>query len=205
MEDTSRGTLNSGFELGVHFRRLEKEFAPWIFTVKTTEQRIALSEQFLLKNIHERRNGLFTQVMREIFERRGACAAGDISKELYISRRQLERFFAEYLGLSPKKMAALVRYQYLWHDILAERDFNATDKALEYSYADQSHLLKDFKRFHTMSSGQAREFAFIIVNTLKNKYFYGMLRKMLHFYNTIRQKHIKTNIKMWRRFETARI
>ena len=169
LEDTLRGTINSGYELGAHFRRMERELAPWVFAAETTEQRIALSERFLLKNIHERHNGLFTQAMGEIFERRGACATGEISKELHISRRQLERVFAEYSGLSPKKMAALVRYQYLWRDILTERDFNAADKALEYGYADQSHLLKDFKRFHTMSPKQAREFAFTNVNTFKNK------------------------------------
>lgn len=169
LEDTLRGTLNGGFELGVHFRRLEKELAPWIFTVETTEQRIALSEQFLLKNIHERRNGHFTQAMGEIFERRGACAAGDISKELHISSRQLERVFAEYSGLSPKKMAALVRYQYLWRDILTMHDFNAADKAPEYGYTDQSHLLKDFRRFHTMPPKQAKEFAFSNIITFKNK------------------------------------
>ncbi len=43
-------------------------------------------------------------------------------------------------------------------------DFNAADKALEYGYADQLHLLKDYKRFHTMSPKQAREFAFILVS-----------------------------------------
>lgn len=169
LEDASKGTLNSSFELGENFRRMERELAPWVFDVETTEQRIALSERFLLKNIHERHNGLFTQAMGEIFERRGACAAGEISKELHISRRQLERVFAEYSGLSPKKLAALVRYQYLWRDILTGHDFNAADKVLEYGYADQSHLLKDFKRFHTMSPKQAREFAFMNINTFKNK------------------------------------
>lgn len=156
-EDTLRGTLNGNFELGEHFRRLQKEIAPRIFAVETTEQRIALSELFLLKNLHERHNGLFMQAMGEMIERRGTCAAGEISKELHISRRQLERVFAEYSGLSPKKMAALVRYQCLWRDILLERDFSAAEKALEYGYVDQSHLLNDFRRFHTMSPKQARK------------------------------------------------
>lgn len=156
-EDTLRGTLNGDFELGVHFRRLEREFAPQIFAAETTEQRIALSELFLLKNLHERHNGLFTQAMGEIIERRGTCAAGEISKELHISSRQLERVFAEYSGLSSKKMAALVRYQCLWRDILLERDFSASEKALEYGYVDQSHMLNDFRRFHTMSPKQARK------------------------------------------------
>lgn len=155
-EDTLRGTLNGAFVLGAHFRRLERELAPRIFAAGTTERRIALSERFLVNNIRERRCGIFTQAMGEMIERRGACPAGEISRELHISARQLERVFAEYSGLSPKKMAELVRYQCLWRDILFGRDFNAAEKALEYGYVDQSHLLRDFRRFHTMSPAAAK-------------------------------------------------
>ncbi len=155
-EDTLRGTLNGAFELGAHFRRFERELASRIFAAETTEQRIALSERFLVNNIRDRRCGLFTQALGEIIEWQGACSAGRISKELHISARQLERVFAEYSGLSPKKMAELVRYQCLWRDILFGRDFNAAEKALEYGYVDQSHLLRDFRRFHTMSPAAAK-------------------------------------------------
>lgn len=167
-EDTLRGTLNGDFELGEHFRRFEREIAPWIFAAETSGQRIALSERFLLNNLHERHSGHFTQAMGEIMERRGACAAGEISKELHISGRQLERVFAEYSGLSPKKMAALVRYQCLWHDILLGRGFSAAEKALEYGYTDQSHMLNDFRKYHTMSPKQARQNALgILIETDK--------------------------------------
>lgn len=168
-EDTLRGTLNGSFELGAHFRRLERELAPRIFAAATTAQRIALSELFLVNNIHERRCGLFAQALGEIIERRGACSAGGISKELHISARQLERVFAEYSGLSPKKTAELVRYQCLWRDILFGREFNTAEKALEYGYVDQAHLLRDFRRFHTMPPAAARrnalEVFFGAVNT----------------------------------------
>lgn len=159
-EDTLRGTLNGCFELGAHFLRMERELAPRIFAAETPQQRIELSERFLLDNLHERKNKLFIQAAGEMILRRGACTSEEISKELYISRRQLERIFAEYSGLSPKKTAALVRYQCLWNDILARRDFSTAEKASEYGYADQSHLLKDFGRFHTMPPKQAIKYAF---------------------------------------------
>lgn len=167
-DDTLRGTLNGNFELGRHFRRFEREIAPRIFAAEAPEQRIELAERFLLSDLHERRSGLFTQALGEIMERRGACGVIDISKELHVSSRQLERVFAEYSGLTPKKMAVLVRYQYLWRDILLGRRFSAAEKALEYGYTDQSHLLNDFRKFHTMSPKQARENALGVIGGIND-------------------------------------
>lgn len=158
-EDSLHGTINGGFELGGHFRKLEKELAPQLAYATSTEQRIALSEKFLVNNLKERQCGLFTEALGEIITMRGVCTLGDIAKKLHVSSRQLERVFSEYSGLSPKKASMLIRYQCLWRDILSERDFNAADKASEYGYTDQSHLLKDFRRFHMVYPKQAKEIA----------------------------------------------
>lgn len=169
-EDSLCKTLNGCFELGSHFRKLEKELAPKIADAKTTKQRIDLSEEFLINNLHQRRCGLFSEALGEIMILKGVCTAENISKDLHISKRQLERIFLEYSGLSPKKTAMLIRYQYLWQDILSDRYFNAADKASEYGYSDQSHLLNDFRRFHTVSPKHAREIALKNVAFLQDSY-----------------------------------
>lgn len=158
-EDSLYKTLNGGFELGGHFRKLEKELAPKLAYAITVKQLIALSEEFLVNNLRERNCGLFLNALGEIMNLHGACTAGDISKNLHIGNRQLERVFSEYSGLTPKKAAMLIRYQYLWRDILFGQCFNGADKAVEYGYSDQSHLLKDFRNFHTVYPKQAREIA----------------------------------------------
>lgn len=158
-EDSLHKTLNGGFLLGEHFRRLEKDLASKITYAKTTEQRIALSEKYLINNLNERNCGLFLNAIGEILNHKGACTAADISKKLHVSNRQLERVFSEYSGLTPKKAAMLIRYQYLWRDILSGQCFSGTEKAAEYGYSDQSHLLKDFRKFHTVYPKQAREIA----------------------------------------------
>lgn len=40
----------------------------------------------------------------------------DLKQETLIGERQLERLFSEYVGVSPKSLASMVRYQYLWSD-----------------------------------------------------------------------------------------
>lgn len=158
-EDSLRTTLNGRFELEEHFSELKKELTPKLTCAKSTEQKIALSEDFLINNLRQRHCGLYTEALGKIAALRGVCTAERLSKELHVSNRQLERVFLEYSGLSPKKTAILIRYQNLWHDILSEGDFNAADKALEYGYNDQSHLLNDFRRFHTVTPKRAREIA----------------------------------------------
>lgn len=158
-EDSLCGTLNGCFELGQHFGRLEKELAPKLTCAKTTEQRIALSEKFLINNIHERNCGVFLSAVGEIITLRGACTTESVSKKLHISSRQLERVFSEYSGLTPKKASMLIRYQCLWRDILSGQRFNGAEKAAEYGYSDQSHLLKAFRKFHTVYPNIAREIA----------------------------------------------
>lgn len=156
-EDSLRGTLNGGFEIGEHFHRIERELLPQIIEAGTTAQRIALSERFFLRHLRERHNRLYDEAVGELMKTRGVCTVGELSKELHISVRQLERTFLEYSGLSPKKTAALIRYQCIWQEILFGRTFNMADKVLEYGYTDQSHLLNDFRRFHTMYPEQARK------------------------------------------------
>lgn len=40
----------------------------------------------------------------------------DLKQGTLIGERQLERLFSEYVGVSPKSLASMVRYQYLWSD-----------------------------------------------------------------------------------------
>lgn len=138
---------------------MDKELAPKLAYAKTVKQRIALSEEFLINNLHKRNCGLFLDALGEIMTLHGVCTAGDVSKKLHVGNRRLERVFSEYSGLTPKKAAMLIRYQYLWRDILFGQRFNGADKAAEYGYSDQSHLLKDFRNFHTVYPKQAKEIA----------------------------------------------
>lgn len=63
----------------------------------------------------------------------------------------MERLFHEYIGMTPKKLSNLVRYQCLWRDIVSQSHFNILDAVYKYGYTDSSHLKREFKRYHSMS------------------------------------------------------
>ena len=77
----------------------------------------------------------------------------------FIRPQLLERLFHEYVGITPKKLSNLIRYQFLWRDILCKLDFDVLSAVHKYGYTDQSHLLREFKRYHSMDIHEARTIA----------------------------------------------
>lgn len=73
-----------------------------------------------------------------------------LAKDSFVSSRHLERIFNEYIGVTPKKLSNLVRYQFLWDNVLRDRDVNISDIAYKYGYTDQAHLMREFRRYHAM-------------------------------------------------------
>lgn len=124
------------------------------------EDRIAAAEQYLWKSIRlKRSNHTVMEAMAEILQRKGNLKIDRLAKDIHTSNRQLERMFKENIGISPKKLSSLVRYQYLWKDVLFQKEFHVLNAVHELGYADQAHLLNDFRRFHTMSVGDAKKYA----------------------------------------------
>lgn len=159
-EESMKDVRNTFFEAGYHFSKLRKEIEPLLFDVVNMEDRIAAAEQYLWKSLHLKRNNhTVMEAMAEILQRKGKLKIDQLAKDIHTSNRQLERMFKENIGISPKKLSSLVRYQYLWKDVLFQKEFNVLNAVHELGYADQAHLLNDFRRFHTMSVRDAKKYA----------------------------------------------
>ncbi len=159
-EESMKDVKNGFFNVDYHFSRLRKELYPLLFDIINIEDRIAITERFLLQNIRpEKSSPVVMEVVYEILRRKGNIRIEQLSRDIHISGRHLERIFRENIGVSPKKFSSLIRYQYLWHDMLFRKDFNVLDAVYELGYTDQAHLVNDFRQFHTMSPQEAKGFA----------------------------------------------
>jgi len=68
-----------------------------------------------------------------------------ITQDLGLSRRHLERLFKEQVGISPKRYQSILRFGKVIESI---RDAeNLAELAFELNYADQSHFIKEFKKY----------------------------------------------------------
>jgi len=77
----------------------------------------------------------------------GELPLGAVASRVAIGERQLERLFDERVGLGPKAFARVVRLQRALRGIDAERGSVASwaRLALDHGYADQAHLIRDFR------------------------------------------------------------
>lgn|SRR5690606_14991477 len=112
----------------------------------TDQQRIQIVEQFLLSQLQDlRQDNLVTEAVKLIYNSQGAIRIRELSKRLFISQSPLEKRFRKSVGTTPKKFAAIVRFNALIRDL--NKTQSLTELGYDYHFFDQAHFSKDFKKF----------------------------------------------------------
>lgn len=75
----------------------------------------------------------------------GRLRVDDLAAELGLHARSLERLFLAELGIPPKRLARLVRLRQVLGALRSGAHRTLADVAHACGYADQPHLIKDFK------------------------------------------------------------
>ncbi len=159
-DDSMTGVKNNVFDARQYYIKIKSAIEPFLFDKTTLRERIEIAEKILLNQLNTKRiNHHIETAVSCILSNKGNIKTTSLADEIYISSRQLERIFNEYIGVSPKQLTSLVRYQNLWNDILFNQHFNVVDAVHFYGYTDQSHLLHDFKKYHTLLPSEAKRYA----------------------------------------------
>lgn len=170
-DDSLKSTLNGYFDVGSRFEWLDKIIRLKLLELKTLKEKASFIEQALLKKLSNvRGNAVVDDTIQNILINKGSLDIANLAKESFVSTRQLERLFHEYIGITPKKLSNLIRYQFLWKDILCDKDFDVLSAVYKYGYTDQSHLLREFKRYHSMDIHKAIEMAFKDVGNIQDRF-----------------------------------
>jgi AraC-like DNA-binding protein len=82
---------------------------------------------------------------RRLVETDGRIAVSDLARELGWSRKRIVARFREEVGLPPKTVARLLRFERARATAECEQRPDWTRIALECGYYDQSHLINDFR------------------------------------------------------------
>ncbi|PUA38059.1 AraC family transcriptional regulator [Paenibacillus elgii] len=91
---------------------------------------------------------LVYQSTQYMYEFKGNLSVTDLAEKVNFSERHLRRAFDRELGLSPKEMLGIVRFQSLLQEFSSGGYSSLTDLAIKYGYYDQSHFAKDFARYY---------------------------------------------------------
>jgi len=84
--------------------------------------------------------------IRILAESAGGFRIEEVARQCGTGRRQLERLMRTWVGLSPKRLARVARFQALLGSVAGGPAPHWTSMAAE-SYADQAHLIHEFSEF----------------------------------------------------------
>ena len=128
-----------------------------VLSAPCDDTRRVLLETFLLKQLARIAPRLrFEAAVSEILRSRGQTRVYLLAEKVGCGERQLQREFRESLGLSPKSIGRIVRFQNLLR-LAGEDQFHEwASLALDGGYADQAHMVREFQEF-TGQSPTARQ------------------------------------------------
>lgn len=123
---------------------------------ESTQERIELCEAFLLDRLAlpESVDRIIKVSVDVMLNLKGQVSVTELSRELNIHRRQLERRFSSVVGLSPKQLSRIIRLQSTLKLLLTGQFTSLTALAYEGTYYDQAHFIKEFREFTGLSPKQ---------------------------------------------------
>lgn len=108
------------------------------------EQRVRLSETYLLRMLHDAGTSTIAQVAMDAFRGHGRMQVTEMAALAALSTRQFERQFERELGMTPKRFSRIARFQFALDAKLLNPAQPWLDVAHHAGYYDQMHLVRDF-------------------------------------------------------------
>jgi AraC-like DNA-binding protein len=118
-------------------------------------RRFALIERFLRERVQYavRAPAAVEWAWQELHTRRGDVRIGDLCAQTGWSAKRLIAAFREHVGLPPKVVARVLRFEHLVARLDDPGSASWSARALESGFFDQSHLIRDFAAFAGCSPG----------------------------------------------------
>jgi AraC-like DNA-binding protein len=137
---------------------------------ETVADRVRAVEDFLLRLLAVGRTAkpVVSSAVHLLAQHHGAIRIEELCRRLGYSRRHLASCFEDQVGVAPKTLAAILRFQHAFRVFRADVRRGATPLRALDLYADQSHFIREFKRF----SGRAPT-AYLSARNEFGDLFYG--------------------------------
>ncbi|MEV5558123.1 helix-turn-helix domain-containing protein [Nonomuraea wenchangensis] len=140
---------------------------------RSWQERFAITESALARRTDPRRT-VDPEVAfswRRMVAGRGRVRVGRLVAETGWSRKRLWSRFRDQIGLTPKRVAQLIRFDHAVHRLAAGQ--RAASVAAESGYADQSHLNRDVTAFAGMTPTAVARSPFLAVDDVAWPYMAG--------------------------------
>jgi AraC-like DNA-binding protein len=117
-----------------------------LIAAPSVDERFALLDRALVDRAADRLDvdRSVARALDRIAKRPSEVSIRALAAEIGISQRRLVRLFEERVGLRPKRLARVLRFQRVLRRLEREPRLTWSALAAEHGYFDQSHFIKDF-------------------------------------------------------------
>lgn len=111
--------------------------------------KIALLQRALTHQLqqNEKEYALLDHTLDLLAQTHGMFRVQELAAHLGFTRRYLDRLFQEHVGVSPKSLASILRFQEVYQGWMQHQSPPFFRDQWPAYYYDQSHFIKEFKRF----------------------------------------------------------
>lgn len=101
----------------------------------------------------------FTNVIPDSLESALECieqneALGQLSENIELSQRQIERLFKLWLGMTPKHYQRILRIKKAIYFLRLNKKVNLADVSQQFGFSDQAHMTREFRAIACTTPGQ---------------------------------------------------
>lgn len=134
-------------ELGSLSSKLERDLLRMTSASASLAEKIVAVEEFLTGELLScKTDPRLMMLAGRVVDSGGLVSVDRLANDAGISSRQLERRFLREIGLGPKLLARIIRFQQVFRAV-EQCDAAWATVAIECGYYDQAHLIRDFNQF----------------------------------------------------------
>ncbi len=101
----------------------------------------------LVKSNRIPENDRIQRAISTILKHRGQVKVKELTEQLFITERTLERDFMSQVGLTPKQFAKIIQFQCSLNQLTQKKINKLTEVGFDSGFADQSHFIRTFKKY----------------------------------------------------------
>jgi AraC-like DNA-binding protein len=160
VELTPKGLYHM-FKLSMHeianrMISFEELFGPWGARLQTRigdaddpQEKITLLQRALthLLEQNEKEYALLDHTLDLLAQTHGMIRVQELASHVGYTKRYVDRLFQEHIGVSPKSLASILRFQEVYQGWMQHPSPTIFRNQWPAYYYDQSHFIKEFKRF----------------------------------------------------------
>jgi AraC-like DNA-binding protein len=114
----------------------------------SADQKIAALQQFLIRQLSQQNeDSIFDYCIEKILASKGRITIKELEKKTGYSSRWLNMKFNNKIGVSPKNLSSIIRFKQYFQAFINGNEKYFLKNDFYELYYDQSHFIKDFKRF----------------------------------------------------------